>query len=59
MKKVLIAYYSRAGNTEKMAEYIAEGVRITGHDAELRKISDLKSEKDLMGLDGLVIGCQV
>jgi hypothetical protein len=37
-----------------MAEYIAEGVRITGHDAELRKISDLKSEKDLMGSDGLL-----
>ena len=57
MKRVMIAYFSRTGKTEQMAEYVAEGVRITGHDAELRKISDLKSEKDLMGLDGLVIGC--
>jgi len=56
MKRVMIAYFSRTGKTEQMAEYVAEGIRISGHDAELRKISDLKSEKDLMGLDGLVIG---
>ena len=27
MGKVLIVYYSRTGKTQKMAEYIAEGVR--------------------------------
>jgi flavodoxin len=37
MKKVLVGYYSRTGNTEKMAEYIAEGIRITGNQAELKK----------------------
>jgi flavodoxin len=57
MKKVLIAYYSRTGNTEKMAEYIAEGVRFSGNQAELKKISELKSEKDLAGYDGYVFGC--
>ena len=57
MGKVMIAYFSRTGKTEQMAEYIAEGIRITGHDVELRKISDLKSEKDLLGFEGLVIGC--
>ena len=30
MKKILIAYESRNGNTEQMAEYIAEGVRMNG-----------------------------
>ena len=39
MKKVLVAYYSRTGNTEKMAEYIGEGIRITENGAELKKIS--------------------
>ncbi|RZB35796.1 MAG: hypothetical protein SRB2_02788 [Desulfobacteraceae bacterium Eth-SRB2] len=57
MKKVLVAYYSRTGNTEKMAEYIGEGIRITENDAELKKISEIKSEKDLEGYDGFIFGC--
>jgi len=57
MGKVLIGYYSRTGNTEKMAEYIAEGVRLTGNTAELKKISEIKDEKDLGGYDGFVFGC--
>ena len=47
MKKVLIGYVRRTGNNEKMAEYIDEGVRIVGHTAYLKKISAIKSEKDL------------
>ncbi len=57
MKKILVAYESRTGNTEKMAEYIAEGVRIAGHGAELKRINTIKSEKDLLGYDGYVFGC--
>ena len=30
MKKVLVAYVSRTGKTEKIAEYIAERIRIRG-----------------------------
>jgi flavodoxin len=40
MKKVLIAYDSRTGKTQQMAEYIAEGVRISGNEAEVRKITE-------------------
>jgi len=57
MKRVLIAYYSRTGMTEKMAEYIAEGVRFSGNAVELKKISDLKGEKDFEGYDGFIFGC--
>lgn len=57
MKKVLIAYVSRTGNTEKMAESIAEGIRMTGHTADMKKIAEIKSEKDLEGYDGFVFGC--
>ncbi len=57
MSNVLIVYYSRTGNTEKMAEYIAEGVRFSGNGAELKKISDIKSEKDMDGYDGYAFGC--
>jgi flavodoxin len=55
--KVLIAYVSRTGNTETMAGYVAEGVRFTGNEVELKKVSDIKSEKDLQGYDGYVFGC--
>jgi flavodoxin len=57
MKKVLIAYVSRTGKTEKMAEYIAEGVRFSGHGAEIKRVSEIKTEKDLAGYDGYVFGC--
>jgi len=57
MKKVLIGYYSRTGMTEKMAEYLAEGVRFTGNEADLKKISELKNEKDFQGYDGYMFGC--
>ena len=57
MKKVLVVYYSRTGKTEKMAESIAEGVRFAGMGAELRKVSDIASDKDLDGFDGYIFGC--
>ena len=57
MKKVFIGYVSRTGITEKMAEYIAEGVRINGHDANLIKIAEVKNEKSLEGFDGYIFGC--
>jgi len=56
VKKVLISYFSRTGKTQQMAEYIAEGVRISGHDADIRKISEIKNEKELTGYDGYVFG---
>ena len=57
MHKVLIAYISRTGMTEKMANYIAEGVRMAGHEPEIRKVSEVKSEKELDGYDGYIFGC--
>lgn len=57
MKKVLIVYESRTGKTEKMAEFIAEGIRISGLEAEVKKLSEVKNEKDLQGYDGYAFGC--
>ena len=56
MKKVLIAFDSRTGKTEKMAEAIAEGIRMGGHDAELIKITQIKNEADLQGYDAYLFG---
>ncbi|MHC4308280.1 MAG: flavodoxin family protein [Planctomycetota bacterium] len=57
MGKVLITYYSRTGKTEKMAEYIAEGVRFSGNSADIRKLTDIKNEQELEGYDGYLFGC--
>jgi len=57
MKKVVVAYVSRTGNTEKIAEYIAEGVRFSGNEVDLKKVNNIKSEKELEGYDGFIFGC--
>ena len=57
MKKVMVAYVSRTGNTEKMAQFIAEGIRLSGNQADLKKVSDIQAAKDLAGYDGYVFGC--
>jgi flavodoxin len=57
MKKALVCYASRTGKTEKMANLIAEGLRMTGITADIKKISDIKDETQLDGYDGYVFGC--
>jgi flavodoxin len=56
MKKVLVAYDSRTGKTQQMAEYIAEGVRISGNEAVVRRVTEIKNEKELRGYDGYIFG---
>ncbi|MDY6968244.1 MAG: flavodoxin domain-containing protein [Spirochaetota bacterium] len=57
MAKILIVYDSRKGNTEKMAEFIAEGIRIKGDEATVKAINSIKKENALQGYDGYVFGC--
>jgi len=57
MHKIMVAYISRTGMTEKMAGYIAEGIRMAGQQADIRKISDIKNEEELNGYDGYIFGC--
>ena len=54
--RVIIVYFSLTGNTEKMAEYIAEGVRFSGHQAVTKKVSDIKGADDLAGYNGYIFG---
>ena len=58
MPKVLIVYYSRTGNTEKMARCVAEGAKIDGVDVELKKVEDTKAE-ELLDADGIIVGSPV
>ena len=56
MAKVLIAYASITGNTEKMAEYIAEGVRFGGCEAVAKNIAEIKDSDVLEGFNGYIFG---
>ena len=56
MGKVLIVYASRSDETKGIAEIIAEGVRISGHEVDIKKTSQIKSEDDLKGYDGYAFG---
>jgi len=56
MSKVLIVYATRTGETKKIEELIAEGIRIAGIDADVKNVTEIKSESDLDGYDGYVFG---
>ena len=56
MGKVLVVYASRTGETERIANLIAEGIRMASNDALVKNVKDVKSETDLQGFDGYVFG---
>lgn len=59
MSKVLVLYYSKGGNTRKLAEAIAEGVNsIDGVNADLKSTKDVTKE-DFLTADGIITGSPV
>ncbi len=55
--QVLVAYYSRTGNTEQMARGVVEGIkRVPGVVAVLKKVGEV-SKADLDAADGIILGC--
>jgi len=55
--RVLVAYYSRTGNTEKFAGGVAEGVkRVHGAAAVVKRVEDVTKE-DLEAADAIALGC--
>jgi NAD(P)H dehydrogenase (quinone) len=56
---VLVLYYSKGGNTRKLAEAIAEGVgQVDGVEAVLRHTRDVTKD-DFVAAGGLVVGSPV
>jgi len=55
MQKVLVIYYSRSGNTKKMAELISEGVRGEGLEVTVKDVKGVDAD-ELLEYDGLVVG---
>lgn len=55
MAKVLVAYYSRTGNTRYLAEVFARTIREEGLEVDLKPVSEVKPE-DLEKYDGIALG---
>jgi flavorubredoxin len=56
MARVLIVYATRTGETQQIADLIAEGIRFTGHEAEVVDVKKIKSEADLENYDAYAFG---
>lgn len=55
MPKTLIIYYSRTGNTKKMAEHIAESIRSENVEVEVRDVNNIKADI-LLEYDAIIVG---
>ena len=53
--KVSIVYWSGTGNTEAMANAVAEGAKGTGAEVELLPVS--AASEDVLASDALILGC--
>jgi len=56
MGKALVVYASRSGETKRIADLIAEGIRIQGSEASVVNITKVKKVEDLEGFDAYVFG---
>jgi NAD(P)H dehydrogenase (quinone) len=57
--KLLVTYYSRSGNTKKMAEIIAEAAQgVPGVEVTLKPVDEVTPDA-LLGFDGILIGSPV
>lgn len=55
---VLVAYHSQSGNTEAMAEALADGARGNGAEVVVKRIGDV-SKEDLEAADAVALGSPV
>lgn len=56
--KILVLYYTRSGNTKKLAEAVAEGITEAGAEAVLRTTDDVQKE-DFVECSGVIAGSPV
>lgn len=54
--KISIIYWSGTGNTESMAELIAQGAKDAGAEVSLKNVSDASAD-DVTAADIAVLGC--
>jgi len=53
--RVLVLYYSRTGNTRKMAEAVVEGAEQAGAEVDLESVEECEPEV-MLDYDGIIVG---
>lgn len=56
MGKALVVYTTRTGETKDIADLIAEGIRMSGAEANVVNSTQIKKEEELAGYDAYVFG---
>ena len=56
MSKVAVVYWSGSGNTEAIADKVAEGAKAAGAEVEVISADDFAGT-DIEGFDGVAFGC--
>ena len=56
MARALILWSSRTGNTTKIADHIAEGLRDAGCEVDIRDVKYVENESEAAGYDALILG---
>lgn len=56
MSKIAVIYWTMTGNTQAMAEAIADGAKSAGAEVDLFSVSDI-SVSDALNYDKLALGC--
>ena len=56
MSKVAVVYWSGTGNTEEMANIVAEGAKAAGAEVEVISADDFDGT-DISSFDGVAFGC--
>ncbi len=56
MAKALIVFATRSGQTQNIADLIAEGIRFTGVEAKVISATQLTKREELEGYDAYVFG---
>jgi flavorubredoxin len=56
MTKALVVYSTRSGQTQSIADLVAEGIRFSGADAVVINATGVTKEQDLDGYDAYVFG---
>jgi NAD(P)H dehydrogenase (quinone) len=55
MSKVLVIYYSKSGNTKKMAKSVVEGIKKEGMKVVIKEVKDVDAD-ELLKYEAIIIG---
>ena len=56
MEKIYVVYWSQTGNTESMANAVAEGIKEAGKEAQVVQVSDISAD-ELVKTNTFALGC--